>query len=310
MYRTSPWVVLSGMTTPKLLSLSDIGLSYYLDALNRQEALADGRILGPSTGLKGLDEALGGYLTPGVHVLTGSPGVGKTAFGFQIATDCGAPSVYLTVETTPYDLLERHMARKGSPPLLLSSLRSGAVAPAQLVDEINGVINPAPQIVIVDARAATADEAIVQRIVEKQGIDKVSTLLVVDSLQLWSRSLGSFNRPLSEYELINEGMKVLSRLAAEKPVAILAISHRNRAGQERGGMFAGKGSGDIEYTAETLLELQQQPDAKPDARGEVAVDLRLVKNRRGPAGQVFKLKFKGEKQSFRLEEERGKRGRR
>jgi replicative DNA helicase len=299
-----------GMNNPKSYSLWDLAGNYHLDLLAKLEARAEGRVLGPVTGLSVVDDALGGHLPPGVNVLTGAPGAGKTALAVQVAAACGINAVYVTVETTPFDIFERVIVGRASPSLLLSTLRSGGIDPDQLVDEIGLALDPAPPIVLVDARAAVADEGFVDGIIKRHTVDNLPPLLVVDSLQVWARSLCHSSRPLSEYELITEGVKILSRLAADKPVSILALSHRNRAGQERGGMFAGKGSGDIEYAAESLLELQNQPDSKPDARGEVAVDLRLVKNRRGAAGQVFKLKFKGEKQSFRLEEERGKRGRR
>lgn len=298
------------MNNPKSYSLWDLAGNYHLDLLAKLDARAEGRVLGPVTGLGAVDEALGGHLPPGVNVLTGAPGAGKTALAVQIAAACGINTVYVTVETAPFDILERVIVRRASPTLQLSTLRSGGIDPDQLVDEIGLALDPAPPIVLVDARAAVADEGFVDGIIKRHTVDNLPPLLVVDSLQVWARSLCHYNRPLSEYELINEGIKILSRLAADKPVFILALSHRNRAGQERGGMFAGKGSGDIEYAAETLMELQPAADAQPDARGEVDVDLRLLKNRRGPAGQVFKLKFRGEKQAFRLADERVKRGRR
>ena len=79
----------------KLFSLADLIPDLEADADRRNIARKEGRLLGPVTGLKSLDRMLGGYMAPGVHVLHGDPGAGKTALALQIAASCGFPALYV-----------------------------------------------------------------------------------------------------------------------------------------------------------------------------------------------------------------------
>jgi replicative DNA helicase len=64
-------------------------------------------------------------------------------------------------------------------------------------------------------------------------------------------------------------------------------------------MSAGAGTRKIEYGAETVLDLEVAEDAKPDARGDTQVALKLAKNRAGQAGRTIRLLFNGALQRFR-----------
>ena len=86
---------------------------------------------------------------------------------------------------------------------------------------------------------------------------------------------------------------------AELTCPILAVAERNRASMQSGGISAGAGSRKLEYTPESVWDLQRDPDAAPDAQGEVPVTLRLVKNRNGAAGRKIPLRFHGGLQRFR-----------
>lgn len=298
------------MPQPKTISLYDLGIEYLEQRLAKQEARQAGRALGPATGIEPLDKELGGHLPAGVNVLMARPGAGKTAFALQVALHCNVPSLYVTVETDPFDLLERLLCLHAKVPL--SRLRGEDCSPEECETALSQLWELAPPITIVDARASRADREFLQEALsdlQGSGVLPVpkndgftATFLVVDSLQTWSRTLTG-NRPATDYELISIGVMALARLECKHPVSVLAISHRNRAGQERGGMFAGKGSGDIEYAADTLMELlpAELDSSGHAAVGELDVDLRILKNRRGPAGAVIKLKFDGDHQRFRAD---------
>ena len=75
-----------------LLPLAGIVEDLAADAAARRLAKSEGRPLGPVTGFSKLDVMLSGSLMPGLHILHGSPGVGKSAFalGLACAGRCGS----------------------------------------------------------------------------------------------------------------------------------------------------------------------------------------------------------------------------
>jgi hypothetical protein len=83
------------------------------------------------------------------------------------------------------------------------------------------------------------------------------------------------------------------------------ISHRNRAGQrEGGGLHASKGSGDVEYKGESVIDLSPADKTNKsktiaDANGDTEVIASFHKNRHGAAGIRVDLKFHGALQEFR-----------
>jgi hypothetical protein len=74
---------------------------------------------------------------------------------------------------------------------------------------------------------------------------------------------------------------------------------RNRQGQVKGGLYAAKGSGDLEYASETVMELT--PDGHPDYDGVTKVQLSLHKNRHGSQGVDIDLRFSGRLQEFTVD---------
>src|SRR5687768_2449406 len=92
---------------PPPLPLAALLGEWEADAQAAFDARVKGIPRGPVTGLAGVDEALGGVLQPGLHVVHGGPGVGKTALGLQIAATCGFPALYVSAEMRPLELLKR-----------------------------------------------------------------------------------------------------------------------------------------------------------------------------------------------------------
>ena len=62
-------------------------------------------------GLPTLDKNLGGRVAPGLSVIYGGPGIGKTAFALQTAATCGFPALYVSCEMSALELLRRIIAR-------------------------------------------------------------------------------------------------------------------------------------------------------------------------------------------------------
>ena len=109
---------------------------------------------------------------------------------------------------------------------------------------------------------------------------------------------------LSEYEVINQGVMGCTNIANYLGSAVVALSHRNRtANNGNGGLHAAKGSGSIEYQAESVLDLEpaDRKEHTPDLNGEVRIKLTPYKNRHGIPNVPVNLMFSGRLQTFREE---------
>jgi len=283
---------------PKVTLLGDLVGELLADNAARQEAMRLGRPLGPTTGLDSIDEALGGHLVPGVHILQAAPGSGKTAFCLQSVSQIGYPALFVSAEMPVLELFRRLIARETRTDL--TPLKKGHYSNLVVSELAQRTAQRIPHVAILDATAAyVSPQAILEtaQLVQRR-TEMEKMLVVIDSLQVWARSAGESGD--SEYDLVNHGLKAARTLAATLKAPILAVSHRNRAGQKVGGMFAGKGSGDIEYAAETVMDLDipNQANALPDQSGNLSRELTIHKNRHGQAGETFNLKFCGKYQHF------------
>lgn len=278
----------------KLLRLGDLLDAWDAEAALAFDALRQSVQRGPITALPSLDDALGGSLTPGFHVVHGGPGTGKTALILQIAALCGVPALLVECEMSPLELLRRHTARATT--THIRRLKSGELTPELAHTLALQAVQAAPQLAIVDATQESVRPEWLRQAADIVRGNERHLLILVDSIHAWADGAPG---DLPEYERVSEAVVALQALAAELACPILAVAERNRASMQSGGLSAGAGSRKLEYAAESVWDLQRDLDAAPDAAGEVAVMLRLVKNRNGVAGRQILLRFHGGLQRFR-----------
>lgn len=287
--------------------MSDLLGEWQKEAEAAHEARTSQTLRGPVTGFKKLDEDLGGCLSPGLHILHGQPGTGKTAFALQVAAQCGFPCLYVTCEMAPLELLRRHTARVTK--TYLGRLKSGEIAPRESLELARRGALAAPHLALVDATRAGADTHfvkgcvdIVRSRVQAEGADTRHVLVVVDSLHSWAEGVAASGRAgeSNEYEVLNAAIQGLRGLSHSAGCPILAISERNREGMKSGGMSAGAGTRKLEYGAESVIDFSRV-DEREDAGSAVGVVARLVKNRGGAAGRETRFLFHGATQTFDLQ---------
>lgn len=257
-------------------------------------ARSSGQPRGPVSGFHSLDLELGGAFEPGLHIVHGNAGAGKTAFALQVACCCGFPAMFVSCEMSPTELLRRMTARVTS--TLLGRLRSGEFSGEKVENLARQAVEASPRLALLDA---TRHPAPLQHLVDCAQVvqgESQQLLLIVDSLHSWAQGL---NSGLTEYESLNAGLSDLSSLARKVNSPLLIVSERNRDSMKSGGINAGAGTRRIEYGAETVIDLDRG-DATPDASGEVPVTLTLGKNRHGSAGKKVSLFFDGPFQRFRV----------
>jgi replicative DNA helicase len=280
--------------TPRLARLGDLLGDWETDATAAHTARVTGQPRGPVTGLEPLDRALGECLAPGVHILHGNTGSGKTALGLQLAAHCGCPCVFITTEMSALELFRRHTARVTSQ--YLGRFKTGEMDPATSLGYARQAAEAAPALALADATLTFADPTWLREAARAVQGDAPHLLLVLDSLHTWADGAPG---EATEYDRLNAALATLRQLASGLGCAVLVTAERNRAAITKGGLNAGAGSRKLEYSAESVLDLERDPDARTDAQGEVEVNLIVRKNRNGAAGHKIPLRFHGALQRFR-----------
>jgi replicative DNA helicase len=250
--------------------------------LQHWQALAEGDTQpGIPTGLRTLDEALGGGLKPGkVIVLAARPSVGKTSLAAQIGLNVaslGQRVLMLSQEMQAGDLVDRAIANLGR--VHLDRLTTGQFAEddwmaisqaSESATKLAMFVDDQPALTLLDIRAKA------RRVQQDGGL----ALLIVDYLQLCA-STGNVERRHHQIEQISRGMKALAK---ELGVCVLLLSQLNRGGA------AGepeldhlKESGAIEEDADTVVLLHPMGH---EADGALLVLAKIPKNRQGRRGRL------------------------
>lgn len=279
---------------PRLFRLGDLLGEWESEARAAHEAKTQNIARGPITGFPALDRDLGGVLCPGLHIVHGQPGAGKTAFTLQVATNCGAPCLYVTCEMSPLELLRRHTARATR--TFLGRLKSGEMTPEESLALAKRACAFAPQLAMCDATRAYASPRFLRDAALATKGDDPHLLIVVDSLHSWAQGAPT---DAPEYETLNAAISGLGQLSRALHCPILIVCERNRGAMSGGGLSAGAGTRKIEYCAETVLDLERDQAKREDAAGEVEVVAKLNKNRHGGTSKRASLQFHGALQSFR-----------
>lgn len=282
--------------TPRITRLADLLGELEADAARRAEAKRTGRPLGPRTGLDALDHALGDFLQPGLHMLHGNTGCGKTALGLQVACTCGFPALYVTCEMGPLELLRRAIARTTE--TYLGKLKSGELTASAVMELAHRTARECHRLTFCDATTVPAPTGLIEAALHHIRSDAEHVLLVVDSLHSWAEAVYP---DTVEYDALNLALADLRRVAAHLECPVVAVAERNRQTVTKGGLNSGAGTRKIEYGAETVLDLERDAEAGEDAFGEAVVKLKVCKNRNGAVrtGDGIALRFHGALQRFR-----------
>lgn len=287
-------VLPAGADVPRLIHLGALLEELVADAESAHNAYTTRTPRGPVTGIGALDRELGDVLVPGTHILHAGPGAGKTALVLQIAATCGYPSMFVSCEMSPLELLRRHMARVTG--TSLSRLKSGELEVPEVLELAQEACAAAPKLAILDATCTFASAEWIRRTAEAVRGDLPHLLIVLDSLHSWADGVPT---EADEYARLGAATGSLRTLAGVLNVPILVVAERNRTSMRTGGMSAGAGSRKIEYGAESVWELDRKDDQRiPGGLSEYPVILTISKNRNGSAGMKIELMFHGALQRF------------
>lgn len=259
---------------------------------------------------RALNRALGRGLWPGLHVLVGNTGTGKTQLALQLALHAArrrVPVVYLAFETRPDELLAR-AASLVDKRLFWSDLWRGAVeehALARIEADCRAELAGLPLLIKNASPYGWRRDSLLPLLERVRDRHRRAPLLVLDYLQI----VGGDERE-DQRTRIQRAAYCAAEAAQKMDATAILLSSTARANYDALGgrkkkvkppesdptdlVGAGKESGEIEFGADVVLVLVREKDAEPEA-GQEAGDanwLAIAKLRAGRPGWV-KLRFDG-----------------
>ena len=271
----------------------------------------DEGIVGVPTGLRDLDDRLGGLHQSDLIIIAGRPGMGKTALATNIAfnaaqklQDSGRKSsiAFFSLEMSSEQLSTRILAEQSR--IKSNDIRRGKISDEQFdkfietsknISELPLYIDETPAISI----AAMSNRA--RRIKRIYGLD----MIVVDYIQLMRGSLNYKDGRVQEVSEITQGLKAIAK---ELSIPVVALSQLSRQVEQRDNkkpqLSDLRESGSIEQDADVVMFVYRESyylenkepapatvehaewQAKMNEVSNLA-ELIIGKQRHGPTGNVF-----------------------
>jgi replicative DNA helicase len=222
-------------------------------------------IVGVPTGLRDLDDRLGGLHPSDLIIIAGRPSMGKTALATNIAfyaaqklQESGRKSsiAFFSLEMSSEQLSTRILAEQSR--IKSNDIRRGKISDEQFdkfietsknISELPLYIDETPAISI----AAMSNRA--RRIKRLFGLD----MIVVDYIQLMSGSLNNRDGRVQEISQITQGLKAIAK---ELSIPVIALSQLSRAVEQRDNhqpqLSDLRESGSIEQDADVVMFVYRQ----------------------------------------------------
>ena len=264
-------------------------------------------MVGVPTGFKDVDDLIHGFRGGDLVILAARPGVGKTSFALNLATNAakaGVAVTFFSLEMGAEQLVERILCSEAR--VSLSKLRSGFVSEGDWgalaeysgqLSQLDFFIDDAPGLTILEARAKARRE--LHGIKEGQ-----KGLIVVDYLQLMQPSPGTKNK--STNDQVGEISRGLKILAKEMNMPVIALSQLSRAVEQRGKdkrpMLSDlRDSGSIEQDADIVMFIDRsmnEIEAESESRPDLGTAKLIVAKHRNGATRDIDLAFNPEFTKF------------
>lgn len=245
------------------------------------------------TGIASLDDALGGGLVSGVHILSAEPGTGKSALCLQIADSIAEFSdrrvIYLSAEMNAGSMLARSLSRLS---VKLDAEPLGFAEILELASRFDDVANPrvgllqsaiehyrqsiAANIAVIDADVSLDEIA---DLYTKLTANELPPILICDYLQI----CGLQSQNLSDFQEVTQRMQTLCQLARDFSIPVIAVSSQNRSSARGTANFAAlSGSAALEFGATSVMFLTCD-NPRPFVRD---VRLKIAKSRFGQLADI------------------------
>lgn len=274
----------------------------------------DSHIVGVTTGLKGLDQLLGGLHPSDLLILAGRPSMGKTALATNIAfsaavaaqeeKECGGVVAFFSLEMSAEQLATRLLAQESGVPS--HKIHQGHVNNEDFSKfaDVGSRLSTLPLYIDdTPSISVTALRSRARRLKRQKGLG----LIVIDYLQLLSPPANRRRSNDGRVQEISEISRALKGIAKELDVPVLALSQLSRAVEQREDkrpMLSDlRESGSIEQDADVVLFIfrkeyylaraEPEQDSKEHSEWSKEIDeahnladIIVGKQRHGPIGSV------------------------
>ena len=270
----------------------------------------DEGIVGVPTGLRDLDDRLGGLHNSDLIIIAGRPSMGKTALATNIAFNAAqklqenrkkSSIAFFSLEMSSEQLSTRILAEQSR--IKSNDIRRGKITDEQFEKFIETSKNIAELPLYIDETPAISIAAMsnrARRIKRLHGLD----LIVVDYIQLMTGSLNNRDGRVQEISQITQGLKAIAK---ELKLPVVALSQLSRAVEQRDDhkpqLSDLRESGSIEQDADVVMFVyraayyleRKEPQAATVEHaewqakmGEIAnlAQIIIAKQRHGPTGNI------------------------
>lgn len=251
-----------------------------------------GQIPGIATGFRDVDNILNGIQKDNLVVLAARPGVGKTSFALNIASNVAAKGktvLIFSMEMSSEELGQRILSMTAS--IEMEKMKSGNLSPDEWMalstaqddyEDMKLFVDDAAKISILEMKNKC------RRLKAEHGLD----LVIIDYLQLMSLDRRTENR-VNEISEITRSIKILAK---ELEVPVIMLSQLSRDSEKRSDhrlMLSDlRDSGSIEQDADIVIFLKRENvnEQGGDDPAEVnpnignVCDVIVAKHRSGPTG--------------------------
>jgi replicative DNA helicase len=247
---------------------------------------------GVRTGFKLLDDLTSGLQAQNLIIVAGRPGMGKTSFCLNVATNAatkyGTPTAVFSLEMSSDELVTRMLCSEAM--IDQSRMRTGRIEDGDWKKLISaaGKLSNAP-LFIDDTPALSIME--LRAKARRLSSDSHIGLVIIDYLQLMRSPAAAGD---SREREISEISRSLKALAKELQIPVMALSQLNRSVERREDrkpkLADLRESGAIEQDADMVLFIDREELYKDDTEVKGLAEVIVGKHRNGPTGSV-PLKF-------------------
>ncbi len=284
-----------GNDTKGLARIDEVVIEVY-DKLQKITGPDKDKYLGAKSGFTELDAITTGLNNTDLLIIAARPGMGKTSFALNIATNLARKSdkqvVLFSLEMGKEQLVQRMLSSEAL--VNSNSLRTGRLSPDDWTKLAIGAEALSKMPIFMD----DAGGITVPQMKAKLRRMKNLGLVVIDYLQLMEGSKKNSNR-VNE---ISEITRQLKLMAKELKVPVITLSQLNRGAEGRVDhrplLSDLRESGSIEQDADVILFLYREGYYDKESADQSISECIVSKNRHGETGTV-KLVWNGEFTLFR-----------
>ena len=262
-------------------------------------ASTPGQLPGLPTGIRELDNYIGGLNKSDLILLAARPGMGKTAFAMNMALNAAKRTrktvVFFQLEMSAEQIATRLLSSEGH--IDSKKLRMGTLEDSDLMDMADATKSLSELPILLDDNSGISVaemKAKCRRLGDKLG------LIVIDYLQLMRAPgfKGGDNR-VQEVAEISRSLKIMAK---DLGVPVLCCSQLSRGPEKRPNkkpMLSDlRESGSIEQDADIVLFLYREDYYNEEGKPKTnSADLIVAKNRHGETGEI-KLQWIGQYSTF------------